>query len=614
MIRLIDVTVNKHADRIEALLKTLPETPGVYQYFDEKGDILYVGKAKNIKKRVSSYFRQDQLLSPKIRMLVKKIYDIRYIIVNSEFDALLLENNLIKKLQPRYNSMLKDDKTYPWVCITNEPFPRIFQTRKRISNGSIYFGPYPSLRVLKELQELIRKVFRYRTCNLNLTKESISKHKFQSCICYQIKRCNAPCIGNETQSDYRKTVLQLEKVLRGDFADMVQTLKSEMMLHAGQLEFEKAQEVKEKIMLLEQYKSRSMVVSTNIKDIDVYSIISDEKSAYVNMMRIKNGGIIYSYNTEIQKKLDENDEEMLTLAVHELHEKVESTANEIIVPFKLQLPESYLKQTIPLKGDKKKLLELSERNSKFYRLEKQKQSLLADPERHSKRLLQTLMKDLKMQVLPERIECFDNSNTQGNYPVASMVCFINGKPAKKEYRHFNIKTVVGPNDFASMEEIIYRRYKRMLEEDKPLPQLIVIDGGKGQLSSAVKSLMKLGILGRVNIISIAKRLEEIYLPGDSIPLYLDKKSESLKIIQQLRDEAHRFGITHHRKRRSKGTIFTTLTDIKGIGETTARDLLLKFSSVKNIKRASLEELEECIGKAKAQTVYDFFAAEKEAGD
>ncbi len=595
--------------KLKIQLQTLPDAPGVYQYFDKEGHILYVGKAKSLKWRVLSYFRQDKILSAKIKLLVKKIHTIRYTVMGNEMEALLLENNLIKEFQPKYNSLLKDDKTYPWVCITKEEFPKIFVTRKMIKDGSSYYGPFPSGKTLKDIMDLLRSVFRYRNCSLKLNREDIAKGKFKSCISYQLKLCNAPCEGLESMEGYQKTFADIRKVFDGDFSEIIDNLKKEMFAYAKRLEFEKADEIKKRIFLLEQHKSRSMIVGIHVADVDVFGVHSDEKALYLNMLRVKNGSIIQSFSTHIQRKLEETDAELLAFSVYELHERFKSTARKIIVPFPVDLPESYIKQSIPTKGDEKKLLELSQKNAFFYTKERQKQQSLIDPEKNNLRLLETIQKDLNLNSLPIQIECFDNSNIQGNYPVAAMVCFKNGKPAKREYRHFIIRSVVGPNDFASMEEVVYRRYKRLLEEQKPLPQLIVIDGGKGQLSSAVKSLKKLGLYPKIAIIGIAKRLEEIFYPEDNIPLLLDKRSPTLKVIQQLRDEAHRFGITHHRKKRSKETFYSELSHIDGIGTKTTQDLLLKYSSVRNIKNLSLAELSDAIGKHRAEKVYEYFHRE-----
>ncbi len=586
------------------IIKTLPANPGIYRFLNKDGKVIYVGKAKNLKKRVSSYFGKEQL--GKVRVLVSKIEDIKHIVVDTELDALLLENNLIKKYQPRYNVMLKDDKTFPWICVKNEPFPRVFSTRHVLRDGSAYFGPYASVKMMKTLLDLIRNLYQLRTCRLNLKKENIEKKKFRVCLEYHIGNCKGPCAGLQAEEDYNNAISEIKEILKGNIHSVIRQLKVLMTRYADALEFEKAQVVKEKIEILERYQSKSVVVNPKIENADVFSIVSDEKSGYVNYFRVVNGAIVQSHTVELKKKLDETDKELLALAIVDFRERFESKAPEIIVPFKTGLALPDTKFTVPKIGDKKHLLELSERNAGYFKLEKEKQLELVDPERHTNRIMVRMMKDLRMKVEPRHIECFDNSNIQGDYPVAAMVCFKNGKPSKKDYRRFNIKTVDGPNDFASMEEVIFRRYKRLLDEDKPLPQLIIVDGGKGQLSAALKSLEKLKLRGKISIIGIAKRLEEIYYPGDSLPLYLDKKSETLKIIQHLRDEAHRFGITHHRNKRSKDAVKSVLTEIDGIGYSYAQKLLWKFKSVKKIKSASLKELQETIGKSKGKIVYDFF--------
>ena len=592
------------------MLKTLPDKPGIYQYYDKDGRILYVGKAKSLKKRVSSYFNKDSGQSGKLRVLVGKIAEIRHVVVDTELDALLLENNLIKKYQPRYNILLKDDKTFPWICIKNEPFPRIFSTRNLIRDGSQYFGPYASVKMMNTLLDLIRQLYPLRTCNFKLTPENIKAGKFKVCLEYHLGNCLGPCEGKQSEDDYMQTVTEIRDIIKGNINSVIGQLKMLMKQHAAALEFEKAQVVKERLVLLEKYQSKSTVVNPKIEHADVFSILSDNEAGYVNYLKVVNGAIVQSHTVELRKKLDESDPELLLHAVVELRNRFESAAREIILPVRLRetLPDT--KMVIPQRGDKKQLLELSQRNAKFYKLEKEKQQELVDPERHTNRIMATMAKDLRMKEEPRHIECFDNSNTQGDYPVAAMVCFMNGKPNKKEYRHFNIKTVEGPNDFASMEEVVLRRYKRLVDEEKPLPQLIVVDGGKGQLSSAVKSLDALGLRGKITIIGIAKRLEELYFPDDPLPLYLDKKSESLKIIQHLRDEAHRFGITHHRKRLEKGTVKSVLTDIEGIGFTNAQKLLWKFKSVKNIKKASLEDLQDTIGAGEGQTGIRIFPSRK----
>jgi len=603
--------LSKHALHIENIVRELPDSPGVYQYYDKDGKILYVGKAKNLKKRVSSYFRRDESQFGKVRILVQKIADIQIIVVDTELDALLLENNLIKKYLPRYNVMLKDDKTYPWICIKKEPFPRIFPTRHRINDGSDYFGPYASGKMMHTLLDLIRQLYQIRTCSLNLSAANIRTGKYKVCLEYHINNCLGPCENLQTEEDYGESLSEIRNILKGNISAVRQHLAQMMKEYSDGYKFEKAHVVKEKIELLDRYQSKSLIVSPSLHNIDVYSYVEDPTAAYINFMKIISGSIIQAHTVEIRKKLDESPEELLLLAITELRERFDSNAPEIIVPFPLEVEFPGVVYTIPIRGEKKKLLELSERNAKYYQLEKNKQLERVDPERHTNRIMEQMQKDLRLKEHPVRIDCFDNSNIQGSYPVAAMVVFTNGKPDKKEYRHFNIKTVEGPNDFASMEEVIYRRYKRVIEENQPLPQLIVVDGGKGQLSSAMESIDKLGLHGKLAVIGIAKKLEEIYYPGDSLPLYIDKKSETLRIIQQLRDEAHRFGITHHRKRREKGTIKTELTEIAGVGESTSTVLLRKFRSVKGIREASLEEIQKAAGVAKGKIVYTYFHPENE---
>ena len=594
------------ASHLETILKSLPDKPGVYQYFDKESKIIYIGKAKSLKKRVSSYFNKDLSLTGKIRVLVSKITDIRVIIVETELDALLLENTLIKNYQPRYNVMLKDDKTYPWICIKNEPFPRIFPTRNIIKDGSEYFGPYASGKMMNNILELVRQLYPLRNCTLNLTENNIRKGRFKVCLEYHIGNCKGPCEGLQSAADYQQNITAIKEIIRGNISTVRQQLIGLMKALSVDFAYEKAQVVKEKIDLLDRYQSRSTVVNPAINNVDVFSFAEDSSAGYINFLKVVSGAIVQSHTIEMRRKLDESPEELMVLAITEIRLRFLSNASEVLIPFKVDMELPEVTFIVPQRGDKKKLLELSERNAKFYQMEKQRQKDLVDPERRSKRVLQTMMKDLRLTEPPVRIDCFDNSNIQGSYPVAAMVVFVNAKPDKKEYRHFNIRTVEGPDDYASMEEIIYRRYKRVLEEEQPLPQLIVVDGGKGQLSAALNSLEKLGLRGSVGIIGIAKRLEEIYYPEDPLPMYLDKKSETLKIIQQLRDEAHRFGITHHRKRREKGTIKTALTGIEGIGEATSQMLLQNFKSVKNIKKATLDELQEFIGKAKGKVVYDYY--------
>ncbi|HXB40936.1 MAG TPA: excinuclease ABC subunit UvrC [Bacteroidia bacterium] len=591
--------------RIETILKTLPEKPGVYQYFDAEEKILYVGKAKNLKKRVSSYFHKEHDNS-RLRLLVKKITDIKTIVVNTEYDALLLENNLIKQYQPRYNISLKDDKTYPWICLKRENYPRIFYTRKKIKDGSEYFGPYASITSVKTLLAFIKENFPLRTCSLDLTEKNIAAKKFRACLDYHIGTCKAPCISLQTQSDYDENIKQIKNIIKGNISSVIRELKQQMNSHSEKMEFENAQLVKEKIESLEKYQAKSMVVSNTIEDLDVAAMVKENDVYYVTYFHVVKGAIIASQTVEVKKKLDESDSDILLYALYDMRTETQSTSKEIVVSFYPESEFPDVKFFVPKAGDKKILLDLCARNAEQYRIDKNRQLALTNPEEHAQRILQQMKKDLRMKVEPVRIDCFDNSNIQGHHAVSAMTVFINAKPAKKEYRHFNVKTVEGPDDFATMEEVIFRRYSRVLEEKNGMPQLIVIDGGKGQLSAACTSLQKLGLLGKVAIIGIAKRLEEIYYPGDSIPMYLDKRSETLRIIQQIRDEAHRFGITHHRKKRNKSTITTELNQIKGISDVTAQKLLSEFKSVKKIKETSLEEIEKIAGKAKAKLVYDYF--------
>lgn len=598
--------LNPYYNKLLPILQTLPSTAGVYQYFDNKGTIIYIGKAKNLKNRVLSYFNNQSSLNSKTKLLVRKIYNIELIHLSSETEALLLECNLIKKYRPRYNIMLKDDKSFPWVRITNESFPKIFKTRNLVRDGSLYYGPYANNRALKELMDIIRIMFRYRTCNLNLTEENINQNKFKACLNFQIKLCDAPCEGLQSKESYNNTISSIKNMLKGDFSMLLKDLKQEMMAYAQTQEFEKAQAVKERIMMLENYQSKSTVVSSTIKNVEVFAYVEEENSIHFNMMKVVNGYVISSYSIEVQRKLDETFEEVFTSAIVQSRDKLDWNDREIIVPIRLDLPEDYVIQTIPQLGDKKKLLDLSLHNAKFHKLEKSKKAMLLDPERHSKRIMEIMQKDLRMDVLPRHIECFDNSNTQGTNPVAACVVFRNAKPSNRDYKHYNIKTVVGADDFASMQEVVYRRYSRLKAEEKPLPDLIVIDGGKGQLNAAQETLRALGLSDKIKMIGVAKRLEEIFFPGESIPLFLDRRSETLKVIQQIRDEAHRFGITHHRNKRSKSTFRTQLTEIEGIGDITSRNLLLKFQSVKKISQTSLEELTNAIGASKAKIVYDYF--------
>ncbi len=586
---------------IAELIKNIPNKAGIYQYYDKKEILLYIGKAKKLKKRVSSYFTKTQEHG-KTRVLVSKIQDIKYVVVASEMDALLLENNLIKKHQPKYNVMLKDGKTYPWICIKNEPFPRVFQTRTVVKDGSAYFGPYTSVRLVKTLLNFFHQLYPLRNCTLNLSDENIKADKFKVCLEYHMGNCLGPCIGEQTNTNYQIGIEHIKQIIKGDIRSVIQHLKTAMLKFSEKMEFEKAQSVKQKIDLLSNYQAKSTIVNPKINDVDVFTIISDETTAFVNYLKINSGAIIQAHTLELKKKLDETEEELLQLAIVELRQRFNSTSKQIYCSHSLENVWENLSITLPKIGDKKQLIDLSLSNAKYMLLEQKKQKMNNRERVNNKRVLEQLQKDLRLLERPRHIECFDNSNIQGTNPVAACVVFKNAKPSKKDYRHFNIKTVVGPDDFASMGEVVYRRYKRLLKEDQPLPELIVIDGGKGQLSSAVKSLEKLNLRGEISIIGIAKRLEEIYFPGDSVPLYLDKRSESLKLIQQLRDEAHRFGISHHRKKRGKDSLGTSLDKIDGIGPKTVELLIAHFGSVKHVKAAKKEELVKLIGKAKADKI------------
>lgn len=590
---------------LELQLKTLPSEPGVYRYYDKNNQLLYVGKAKNLKKRVLSYFNKN-LPGYRIKIMVGKIQRLETTIVNSEYDALLLENNLIKEHQPFYNVMLKDDKTYPWICIKNEDFPRIFLTRTKIRDGSEYYGPYAKVRPAKILLDTIKHIYKLRTCNLNLAPAKIEEGKYKVCLEYHIKNCEGPCEGLESKQDYDEKIDAIRGIIKGDFRKAKEYLMNQMMRYATNLQFENAQIIKERIDALENYQAKNTVVNPSIDDVDVFGMTSDETAAYVNFFKIRNGNIIQSFTTEIKKILEESDEEIMEEALIEIRQKFDSNSKEILLPFHLSVEIPNVKLIVPKVGDKKRIVELSEKNAKEYRLEKLKQVQIIDPERHTNRIMAEMQKLLRMPVEPRHIEGFDNSNIQGTNPVSACVVFKDGKPSKADYRIFHPKTVEGPNDFATMEEVIYRRYKRLLEEGESLPQLILIDGGKGQLSSAVKSLRLLGLYGKITIVGIAKRLEEIFFPEDSIPLYLDKKSETLKILQRVRDEAHRFGVKHHRTRRTNSTIKSELEEIPGVGERTIELLLSKLKSVKRIKESNLETLEEILGKSKAKVIYDFF--------
>ncbi len=596
----------QHSEHIHNILKRLPEKPGVYQYFDEDGVIIYVGKAKILKNRVSSYFNKQTYENAKTKLLVRRIADIRYIVVDTELDALLLENSLIKKYKPKYNISLKDDKTYPSIVIKNEPFPRVFPTRQVIKDGSEYFGPYASVKTMHTVLDLIKTLYPIRTCSLPLTPENIAAGKFKVCLEYHLGNCKAPCVGLQSKVEYDENIQNIRNILKGNYLELQRQLKSRMNELAEEYRFEEAQAMKEKLTALEKFQAKSTIVNPQIHNVDVFTIASDQAAGYINYMKVNNGVIVHGYTIEIKKRMEESDAELLEYAIVEIRERFQSNSKEIYVPLKLEMDIPEVEFHVPLRGDKKKLLDLSQRNSNHFMLDAQKQQEMLDPERHTQRILETMQKDLHLKELPRHIECFDNSNIQGTHPVSACVVFKNAKPSKKDYRIFNVKTVVGPNDFDTMKEVIYRRYHRLMSEGEPLPQLIIIDGGKGQLSAALESLVALGLMGKMGIIGIAKRLEEIYFPGDSLPIYLDKRSETLKLIQQLRDEAHRFGITKHRDRRSKDALRSELTDIKGIGFRTTQSLIHHFKTVNAVKEASMEELEQVVNKRIASVVWTYF--------
>jgi excinuclease ABC subunit C len=586
------------------ILPSLPQKPGVYQFLDSSGIIIYVGKAKNLKKRVTSYFSKNQ--SGKTSVMLKKASEIRHIVVDNESDALLLENNLIKKHQPRYNILLKDDKTFPWICIRKEPFPRVFSTRNIYRDGSSYFGPYTSGLMVKTLLDLIRQIFKLRTCALVLSDENIRSGKFKVCLEFHLGNCKAPCIGNQNQAEYNDNILQIRNILKGNISTVIVHLKSRMLQYSNKLMFEDAQAVKEKIEVLSKFQSKSAVVSSTIKNIDVYGFTQDAANTYINFLKVVKGAVIQAFTLELTSRVDEDKESLLSFAITEIRQRLDSDSPEIVVPFYPDIKDNRIKYIIPERGDKLKLLELAERNAVYYKLEQQKKKEDFKPRDRTEKNLEKLKNDLHLAEIPLHIECFDNSNIMGTNPVAACVVFRNAKPSKKEYRHFNIKTVTGPDDFSSMEEVVFRRYKRMIEENHPLPQLIIIDGGKGQLSSATKSLSRLKLVEKIAVIGIAKKLEEIYFPGDNVPLYLDKNSISLKIIQQLRNEAHRFGINFHRQKRSSGFTKSDLDEIKGIGDKTKEILLKEFGSVEKVKKASREDLQKLIGDKKASILQSYF--------
>lgn len=593
-------------EHIRESLRRLPAKPGVYQYYDKDGALLYVGKAKDLSKRVASYFNKNRYENGKTRLLVKKIQDIKYIVVDTELDALLLENSLIKKHQPRYNIQLKDDKTYPWIVIKKERFPRVYPTRNLIKDGSEYFGPYASVKMMRALLSLIKQLYPLRNCSYVLSKDNINAGKFRVCLEYHLGNCLGPCVNKMDEESYNTNIQSIRQIIKGNIADLIKDLKDHMRKASENYQFENAHELKTKIDVLQSFQAKSTVVNPSIHNVDVFSICSDTGSGYVNYLKVNSGAIVQSHTLEIKKKLEESDEELLAFAIIELRERYHSLSTETLVPFDpgIELPGVLFQ--VPQRGDKHKLLELSDRNAQYYMRDKHKQTEATDPEENQKRILQTLQKDLYMKDLPVHIECFDNSNIQGTNPASACVVFKNAKPSKNDYRKFNIKTVQGPNDFASMEEVVHRRYSRLLEEGADLPQLVIIDGGKGQLSSAVSVFEKLGIRGKVTLIGIAKRLEEIYFPGDSLPVYIDKKSESLRLIQQLRNEAHRFSLGHHRDRRSKDALKTMLTEIEGVGQKTAEELIRTFGSTEAVSKASLEELEKSMSKKLSVKIWNHF--------
>ncbi len=598
------------SEKIQNILKSLPNKPGIYQHLDKEGKIIYIGKAKDLRKRVSSYFTKNHE-NAKTAILVRKIVDIKTIITETEIDALLLENNLIKEYQPKYNINLKDDKTYPWIVIKKEPFPRIFSTRQLIKDGSEYYGPYASIKVMKAVLDLIRKLYHIRTCKLKLSQENIEADKFRVCLEYHMGNCLGPCEAKQSPEEYQLDVDAARDLIKGNLKTVRKKLEDEMNSCAEALQFEEAQALKEKVEAIEQYQFKSTVVHPKITNVDVFSVISDAEYAYVNYLMIIDGAVLRSHTMEFKKKLNEEESELLEMAIPEIRSLFNSQSKELFLSHEIEFELPNLKVSVPQIGDKRHLVELSRKNARYYRLEKLKNMQIVDPDRHTNRIMQQMKTDLRMSVEPRHIECFDNSNIQGTNPVAACVVFKDGKPSKKDYRHFNIKTVEGPDDYASMTEVVYRRYKRLQEEKQDLPQLIIIDGGKGQLSAALKSLDDLGLRGEIAIIGIAKRLEELYFPGDKYPLYLDKRSESLKIIQRLRDEAHRFGITHHRNRRSKATFTSELDNIEGIGPASILELMKTFKSVTGVKKASQGSIEAVVGKSKAQKIVDYFTSKVE---
>ncbi len=595
-----------HTPHLKTIIASLPDSPGIYKYFDKDGTLIYIGKAKSLKKRVSSYFNKNQHENRKTAIMVSRIVDLQFTLVETEIDALLLENSLIKKFLPKYNINLRDDKTYPFICIKNERFPRIFSTRLHIKDGSEYFGPYASGNMMYTILDFIKSIYPLRNCNFQLSEKNISAHKFKTCLEYDIGNCKAPCVGLVSEDEYHQNIKHIKSILRGNIGEVKTVLKNYMQLAANDLKFEEAARYKRKLDSLENYQSKSTIVSGIMNDVDIFSIVSDERFAFINYLKVSNGIIIQTQTFEVKKKMEELDAELLSLAIAEVRDEYHSNSKEIIVPFELDWSDERITITVPKLGDRKKLLDLSLKNALYYKKDKLAKYEAVNPELKVDRVLTQMKNDLRLTELPHHIECFDNSNLNGTNPVSACVVFKDAKPSKKDYRIFNVKTVEGPNDFATMEEVVFRRYKRLLEENEPLPNLIIIDGGKGQLSSAIASLRKLNLYGKIPVIGIAKRLEELYYPNDEFPLYIDKKSETLKIIQQLRDEAHRFGITNHRNRRSKNTFVTELENIKGIGPGTAKMLLKELKSVKKIQEANMDLLSDIIGAAKAKLVKDYF--------
>ena len=594
------------SDHIKSILKALPEKAGVYQFFDENGSILYVGKAKVLKNRVTSYFNKIKHDSIKTKLMVKKIRDIKYSVVETESDALLLEDSLIKKFKPRYNILLKDDKSYASIVIKNEPFPRVHSTRQILNDGSTYFGPYTSGKSLYSILDLIKELYPLRTCTLNLSKANIQAKKFKVCLEYHLGNCLGPCVGKQREEDYQQGIQHIKRIIKGEYLEAVKNLKKEMLQLASEQKFEQAQQLKDRIQTLENFQAKSTIVNTDIDNVEVFSIASDAQSTYANYMHVMRGSIVHVYTAEVVRQLDETDEEVLAFVIRSFRERMNSQAKSALIPIEINEKIPGVELHVPQRGDKKKLVDLSLKNANHFLLEARKRAAFLDPERNTQRILETMKKDLRLSELPVHIECFDNSNIQGTNPVSACVVFKNAKPSKSDYRIFNIQSVVGPDDFASMREAIYRRYSRLIHEEQPLPQLLIIDGGKGQLSSAMESLDLLGLRGKIAVIGIAKRLEEIFFPGDSIPIYLDKRSESLKIIQHLRNEAHRYGLSKHRQRRSKGAIHSELENIEGVGKKTIEKLLQHFSSVSRIKQATQKEIEQVVGEKIAEKIKNYF--------